>query len=147
MYFRTTPARNYFDFSSTVAIDLPQNPEQTSCKVNQQQPTTNAPPHSRWPSGYTVSHCVCDRACQSHTHTLFWAAIYNTAEARGFFKTTRRTAGNVSAGFAVYVRLGVDSLPRQLSLLYVSWSSRDWRVWIHPADLMSIGLLIFKEHD
>ena len=58
MYFRTTPARNYFDFSSTVAIDLPQNPEQTSCKVNQQQPTTNAPPTVDDPQ-VTLSATVC----------------------------------------------------------------------------------------
>lgn len=137
-----TPARHRLDFSSPVAIDLPQNPEQTSCKVNQQHPTT--PPCSRYPSGYTVSRCVCVIEPVNYTHTLFWAAIYDGAEARGFFKSDCSCceSGDEAErepplwvrqetflrGSVFIPRLDVDSLPGQLSLLYVSRSSRDWRV-------------------
>lgn len=137
-----TPARHRFDFSSPVAIDLPQNPEQTSCKVNQQHPTT--PPAVDTPQ-VTLLAAVCVWLSLSITRTRCFEPPFTTAlKHEGFFKSDCSCceSGDEAErepplwvrqetflqGSVFIPRLDVDSLPGQLSLLYVSRSSRDWRV-------------------
>lgn len=81
-----TPARHRFDFSSPVAIDLPQNPEQTSCKVNQQHPTT--PPAVDTPQ-VTLLAAVCVWLSLSITRTRCFEPPFTTAlKHEGFLKVT-----------------------------------------------------------